>query len=311
MTPTEKYINENKYVYGLERRKLPGTVPRRVVGWSVSKLMKYHVKMTLSAMKRYPIEVYRGRHHLGKTWRLKNTFIQKRALVIGNGPSQGQLTVKHLEAFREEGGQTFCVNYWPENSRLAAHTPNWMVFSDPATFTAETTSSQNLYAYLSRNSSIKIAAPVSFLHEFKRLKLQNEVYTFIDTELSLWSSISPLLPRGYLSMTLYKALAWSLHMGFKKIGVIGMDNTYPRNTYNDQNNRVCNLETHAGADDYLSDQSSFYLNVAALLDDLTRLFLHLDYFPQDSVVNLDPYSLTDRFRKVNLDEFFHRNNFCD
>jgi len=51
-------------------------------------------------------------------------------------------------------------------------------------------------------------------------------------QLSIWKNINPLMPRGYMSITLYKALAWCIYLGYKSIGVLGMDNTLPKNIYN-------------------------------------------------------------------------------
>lgn len=179
-----------------------------------------------------------------------------------------------------------------------------MIFSDPKTFSKDSINAQVLIKYLKGNSSIKLAVPAFMLKVLNSFELSNEVYCFIDTELSIWKNINPLFPRGYLSMTLYKALSWSVHLGFEKIGVIGMDNTYPRNIYNDQYNNVCNLEVHAGDNDYLADQSSLYPNVASLLEDLVLLFRHLEYFPAERIFNLDFYSLTDRFSKTDIKTFF-------
>jgi len=105
-------------------------------------------------------------------------------------------------------------------------------------------------------------------------------------------------------MTLYKALAWGVYLGYSKIGLIGMDNTYPRNLYCDENNNVLNLETHAGKDDFVVDQSSLYPTMASALQELFLIFRDLERFPQRNIVNLDRYSLTDRFKKVEPQEFF-------
>jgi hypothetical protein len=60
----------------------------------------------------------------------------------------------------------------------------------------------------------------------------------------------------------------------------------------------------SGIDDCLIDLSSYYFNVASNIDDVVRLFYHLEYFPIKNIVNLDLYSLTDRFKKINKDDFF-------
>jgi hypothetical protein len=304
-TATQKYIEENQRVFSLPRKKSNSKISEKSVSWSILGLIIFHLKSLLRLLIRYPIELYRGRYYLKKTLNLKNIEKNKKALVIGNGPSQGKLKVEMLDHFQKNGGLTICVNYWNENSELTAHIPSWIVFSDPNTFNNKSDEAYRLIEYLKKNTSIKITAPISIINDLSTMNFKNELYCFIDTEVTISKNINPLFPRGYLSMTLYKALAWSLHLGFEEIGVIGMDNTYPRNIYNDENNKLCNLETHSGIDDFIVDQSEIYPNIAVRLEGLARLFLHLDRFPQSRVSNLDRYSLTDRFNKKSIEDFFN------
>lgn len=303
MNVTEKYIKEHEYVFSLPRKKLVSKKRKKVVGWSLHNLLKLHLRSLLVSLVKYPLEIWRGRNFLQKTFKMTGYKRDKTALVIGNGPSQGYLTVDVLNRFVRNGGETYCVNYWTENKQLSSHIPTWMVFSDPATF-EPSKKSESLISYLLTNDSIKVVIPSSWVSKMNLIGLSNDIYVFIDTELTVWKNISPLYPRGYLSMTLYKALAWAVHLGYSKVGVIGMDNTYPRNLYNDPENRTCNLETHAGEDDFLSDVSDCYC-VAVMLDELVRLFSDLEFFPSEGrIVNLDRYSLTDRFVKIEPDSFF-------
>jgi len=181
--------------------------------------------------------------------------------------------------------------------------------SDPYSLSSnvEPEKSKNLIAYLRHNPSIRVLCIYQLADELKKHGLVNESYLLIDNYLPFSNNIHPLLPRGYLSMTLYKALAWALYLKYYQIGVIGMDNTYPRNLYCDHDNCILNLETHAGDEDYLLDQTSRFPSTASLMQDLFLVFKDLDCFRNDSVVNLDPYSLTDRFRKTPLEEFLHKN----
>ena len=303
MNSTERYIAEHEKVFSLERKVLKSQKPRKLVGWSVSGLIQYHTKSTLRALIAYPRELYRARSYLKKTWSLRCAAKDRRALVIGNGPSQGYLTVEQLDNFKSAGGETFCINYWQQNDRLSKHVPSWMIFSDPVTFNIDLPGALALIDYIRENPSIKLSVPAFMLKTLNSLDLQNEIYCFIDTELSVWKNINPIFPRGYKSMTLYKALAWAVHMNFTDIAVIGMDNTYPRNLYNDRNNHICSVETHAGADDYLVDCSLMYESVAARIDGLVTLFAHLDYFPKGIISNLDQFSLIDSFEKVDIEKF--------
>ena len=315
MNVTKKYINHHKNFFSLKKNKillsskrkviLKLFKKRRLVGWSLFRLFKYHIKLFFLCIIFLPKVIYDGRNFLKKTWAIRNSSNKKRALVIGNGPSQGYLTSKELDKFVKTGGETFCINYWQQNKSLSLHIPNWMVFSDPATFNGKTAQSYSLIQYLKKNSAIKIIIPTSQIKSIKKLGLKNNIYCFVDLELSLCRNIHPLLPRGYLSMTLYKALAFAIYINYKTIGIIGMDNTYPRNIYNDEKNRIFNLETHAGTKDYRIDVSASYYNVSAWIDELVRVFHHLEYFPNQNIVNLDPYSLTDRFKKIKKKVFFN------
>ena len=308
MNTTKKYIDEHQHVFSLPRKSETSLRPRKLIGWSIFRLLKSHFFSVLSCIFHYTREVCKSWSFLRITSSLKGSAVGKRVLLIGNGPSQGYLTIQKLKKFILSGGETICVNYWQENKLLNEHIPNWLVLSDPETFSERFLEAESLIKYLKINSSIKVVAPSSWVGAIKKLNLKNECYFFIDVELSVWKNINPTYPRGYLSMTLYKGMAWAVHLGYKEIGVIGMDNTYPRNIYNDDNNKICNLELHAGIDDYIVDQSSLYQNVASRLDDLARLFYHLEYFPFEKIVNLDRYSLTDRFRKVDFNFFFDAHN---
>jgi hypothetical protein len=300
MGPTKRYIAENKYVFSLKKKKYNPGFKEVIIGRSITKLIIYHSKCIIKAMFGYPIELYKIGLDIKKIWSLKKKFVNQRALIIGNGPSQGYLNKDELNLFKERGGVTICVNYWNINKNLSSHIPSWIVLSDPNTFKVRST----LASYLSKNKSIKILVPVKFRNELVKFKIKNEIFFFIDTELPAWRNINPILPRGYLSMTLYKALAWAVYLGFSEIGLIGMDNTYPRNIYVDKSNQLFLLQTHAYTPNTISLRCDFQ-NVAAFMDSHVRLFHHLDYFPRENIVNLDPYSLTDRFRKVEKNNFFN------
>ena len=232
----KKYIAQNKYAFSLKKQKYNSPFKRVIIGRSINKLIIYHIKHIIKAMIQYPIELYKIGLDIKKIWTLKKKFVNQRALIIGNGPSQGYLNKDELDLFKEKGGVTICINFWNVNKNLSSHIPTWIVLSDPNIFKLRST----LASYLFKNKSIKILVPVRFRNELVKLKIKNEIFFFIDTELPAWKNINPILPRGYLSMTLYKALAWAVYLGFSEIGLIGMDNTYPRDIYVNKFNQLWN-----------------------------------------------------------------------
>jgi hypothetical protein len=306
MNSTEKYIDINKkaFLTKYRRRKNQLSKPKAFIGGSFFNLFKYHIKSFIRTILYYPVALYEGRNFLHKTSSLLGSGRNRRALVIGNGPSQGYMEVSELNNFVKEGGETFCVNSWHANKELSGHVPSWIVFSDPLTFDSKEPKTDNLINYLKDNSSIKFIIPTSMIKVIKKIGLKNKIYCFVDIELSIWRGINPLFPRGYMSLTLYKALAWTIYLGYKSIGVIGMDNTLPKNIYNDKDNKVYCIENNAGVEDCLVDASNYHSNVASFYYDVFKIFHHLEYFPNENVLNLDPYSLTDRFRKIDKNSFF-------
>ena len=305
MNSTEKYIALNKkaFLTKNKRKKKHLSKPKAHVGGSFFNLFKYHFKSCVKSILFYPVALYEGRSFFSKTLSLSGSASNRRALVIGNGPSQGYLEATELDNFVKEGGETFCVNSWNLNEKLSDHVPSWMLFSDPLTFDIKEPNTDKLINYLKINPSIKIIVPTNMIKTLQKIGLINQIFCFVDLELSIWRGINPLYPRGYMSLTLYKALAWSIYLGYKSIGVIGMDNTLPRNIYNDEDNRVHFIANQAGTDDCLVDVSFYHSNIASYYYDVFKIFHHLGYFPNNNIFNLDPYSLTDRFKKVKKEDF--------
>jgi hypothetical protein len=303
--PTTRYVAENARVMALERRTASGFYrayrPQSVLWLGKTKLRE------LRSLRLYARERLGGRKWLELLRALRGSKAGCSAIVIGNGPSQEYLNEATLSRFVEGGGDVFAVNYWPDNAPLSGVAPSYLVISDPSTLKrikeGETIppSDLRLREYLAANQAIKIACPISRSDAIAAEFGRERVVGFIDSELRLWSdNISPLKPRGYISMTLYKALALALHFGYSKVFVLGMDNTYPRNIYCDENNRLLNLESHAGVDDWAVDIGGCYGGMGDLLVALSHLFYDLRKFrsASSSIVNLDPYSLTDVFPKA-------------
>jgi len=161
-----------------------------------------------------------------------------------------------------------------------------------------------LKQYLLDNPTTKILCPIRRYNDISGTFGADRVMAFCDSDLRhWWSNVNPLFPRGYISMTLYKALAVASWLGYQKIFVLGMDNTYPRNVYCDRDNRILNLEVHAGRTDYVADIADLYGSMGDMVHELAYLFYDARKFAvNDRIVNLDPYSLTDAFPKVAIDD---------
>ncbi len=301
---TQKYISENEFVLNLPKRKILSEHKREYDSESLLWLAKQKLK-ALRGFVSYAGELWYGWRWVRKLLLEKNTKQEKCALVIGNGPSQGYISANQLKQFISKGGEVFVVNFWQENEMLSAIPPTYLVISDPATLNFEDKNldlrhkNTALRNYLIEHESIKLLCPVRRCQALANLFGDHRVVGFVDSEVRGWgSSIIPIVPRSYLSMTLYKALAFSIWRGYEKIYLLGMDNTYPRDTYCNDLNQVISLETHAGADDYICDLGDVYRGVGDLMVDLSRIYFDAKKFSKYNILNLDPYSLTDAFQKV-------------
>jgi len=301
---TDSYIKENKYVLSLPRFSIKGTL-QQFKPDSV-RFVTLRKTIALRAVLGFIKELLLNGKWLAKIRSLKSSAISKKALVIGNGPSQGFLYEDMLTDFKINGGEIFVVNFWCANANLSKVIPTYLVISDPETLNSSCAAylrdkNQHLLDYLKTNNSIQVLCPLNRCSELG-LKLGNDrIIGFVDHELRIWScNLSPLYPRGYLSMTLFKALAMALWLDYEKIYLIGMDNTYPRNIYCDSDNKILNLEAHSGIDSSVCDQSSAYECMGDLLVELSHIFYDARKFSNCRILNLDPYSLTDAFAKTDL-----------
>ena len=308
---TAAYIRENETAFAVEQRTLVYTgQPRKVLIESLRSLAKHKIKNATLGTARYARDVLRHWEEIKKLSAIKGRKKGKRAIVIGNGPSQGLISSKILQKFSDAENDVFSVNFWNQNAELSKVAPQYLVISDPSTLTESKIdgayskylidSGKALKAYLLKHQNIMLIAPVDQLNNLKNIFGAHRVLGFIDVEMRwISSNIDPRMPRGYLSMTLFKALALAIHMGYDQVYLVGMDNTYPRDIFCDQKNRILNYERHAATPDYLIDVSSQIPTMDVWAQDIFQLFHDLRRcFSGTQVMNLDCYSLTDVFSKI-------------
>ena len=300
-TSTYLYEKENEYVLSLPRVvagcKSKKFYPDSLIWLFLNKIKSFRTVLT------YLIRVIIGWKWINKTRKLKKRGSLVDAIVIGNGPSQGFLDVDTLTQFQNNGGELICVNFWTENEALSKVVPTYLVSSDPIIFSNNipdhlSEKHEKLLSYILKNSSIMLIFPLNRCDELSKVFGEKRMIGFVDHELRSWSNnINPLYPRGYLTMTLYKSLAMANWFDYRNIYLIGMDNTYPRNIYCDQNNNFINHEIHAGDKDYAVDQSAMYNTIGDGLYEIAQVFYDARKFKNPKILNLDRYSLTDAFKK--------------
>lgn len=243
---------------------------------------------------------------LTATAALKNTRAKKEALVLGNGPSVKDLNIDNvLLSIVKDELDLYVVNYFPISDFGKIISGRYvLVLSDPE----HKPNSDNprvidLWHQIESEASISLVLPSTWAPTMKTLKLPNKVHYFNDTSLQgISRNINPLFPRGYSTLTAYKALAFALYRGYKKLYVLGIDNTMYRTLRVDEKNNLLQDSNHIpGSQNYTGlnlsrhypgGTSDYFHDLALVFSDLKRAFF------DDRIINLDKNSMVDAFRKV-------------
>ena len=166
---------------------------------------------------------------------LENIKASTNCLIIGNGLSKNMLSVDGLERIRDDGWDIFGLNQYHKTPEIARHV-NMFVCSDPDTLKKHPPGSilaKKTEGLVTTIQQYKPCIFYSHLYPKEYIRFYGcESYAFNDNYNPLSSNISPLHSRGYPSLTIFKAIAIALYMGYKSIQLIGLDNfAYTRNLW--------------------------------------------------------------------------------
>jgi hypothetical protein len=258
-----------------------------------------HIKRTLRGL------VKPDRASIEDLLPLREKYRGRSCLVFGNGPSLSILDPGKIKAISEGGMDVFCVNHFVDTDKFDLPQGVSLVLSDPKTLEGDWVSEYAKSRVPVRRIFVPHRAYSSELSQAGNGKIK--VYPFND-DAGSWifsRNIDPTRPRSYLSLTLYKALAIAVYLGYSRIYLCGLDNSYVKTFFVDADNRIYRKDEHFDSDIYQIDGQRDYCltdrygvgGVAALLMDYALHFSQLHRFPADRIVNLDPDSLVDAFPK--------------
>lgn len=285
----------------LERLTAVTTHPADSVGRVVSK----RARVLAECLAREALTLPYRRSALKPLKTVRGTKRSTSALVLGNGPSVKSLDWDAVRRAQSNGLELIVVNWFPLTPRGQEMTPDVLVLSDPTMGPDRGVDPRNqrLWEFVRAHPSVRLAVPVSWFPSVSRIgDLLPRTWFFDDASLEGWtSSSSPLRPRGYLSLTVYKALGIALFLGYERINVLGVDNTMFRGLRVDTENHI-HLEDHHFYEKAREDQDLSWFcpnGVADYFYDLSLCFLHLrrSFGGHTNIVNLDPDSLVDCFPK--------------
>jgi hypothetical protein len=230
---------------------------------------------------------------------LKDSKRDSEALILGNGPSLVKLNSTRVSS---DNPDIWVVNDFYKFRDASNLGVSYYVLSDAAYFLGlpdkENAKLKPVLDYV-KDKNATLILPHWAKNLLSKEITSIKVRFFDDRELSAWSNnTNPVNPRGYLGLTLYKALGFALYLGYKKVLILGMDNTEFLGYGSDEANRLLLHSNHAYQDENnASDLSNIYLDgMASAFWSLSHNFGDLLKF-KGPIVNLDTKSLTTIFPK--------------
>ena len=266
------------------------------------------IKTSISGYLIYTVEILKHRRYLQGMRNLEGTKRGKFALVVANGPSCNKINWRAIAESQAHGEiEIFGLN----DSILLNHDSlaglDYLLKSDPLDKSSLQESYDQIIAKNAANLNVKLITPSNWHSpiSFGSCKRQ-ECLHFVDVGRNHFkSTTNPLHLRTYPPMGSLKILAIARFLGYEKIFIIGLDNTFFQNVRLDKNFNVVQGPIHYRSDYQDShDMSHHFPNgIGDYFHFISQNFLALkNYFDDDTYINLDLDSLNDTFRKVGEEE---------
>jgi hypothetical protein len=233
------------------------------------------------------------------------------ALIVANGPSAKDLNWEWITNFKKlKSLDVFLLNFSLLDSKSSRFSDlaDYLVLSDPGMHPHNnSTKNLRLWEKISRNQNLTLISPTDWHASLKSNScIENQCLHFNDLSLEgISNNISPLYGRGYSSLTAYKALSCAIHFGYKKIFIIGFDNSGFKEISVDSQLNLIQSPGHGLGDygDSWNCTSHYPLGIGDFLYDYSELFLSLRRcFTGYEITNLGLKSEVDAFPKIRPDD---------
>jgi hypothetical protein len=282
----------------LERMTSPQFSPR----YSVTSLLLIKIRILAEFIVKFFLDLRLDRKLLRRTKQLMGSEPFRDALLVANGPSALNLSFQTVRRQQESGELSLIfVNDFVDYSNMYSLIPNYLVLSDPLHKpNSNMGNNSKLWKLIFEHRQITLIIPTDW-HRDIPIGLPNQIIYFNDKSLQGWSNnISPTRPRGYISMTSYKALAMAIHLGFSKIFLIGLDNTMYLGIEVDEQNHLTEFRNHHTSNEEIPSvyTKKYPRGVGDYFYDTSNLFLDLRLFSKPHIYNLNQKGLVDVFTKI-------------
>lgn len=285
--------------------------PRRNPGLSVSRtsLIKLAVAArSIAYSARFsPLE----RRTLAPLKRLRGRFKGLDALLIAGGPSASTIDLSTVNELQKLGQlHVFAINRFFGSVLGSALKPDFYVLSDPA-------SGPSGHLGFWRDEVFKsypettLFVPSHWRYEDEaEFRFSEQIFRYENRSLEGWGrGCNPTKLRRYLSLSALSAMSIAAFMGYRKVGIIGLDATYMFGLTVDAENQMFIKPIHhdgaGGSPVYpvsrrLNEDGAYqgtYRNASDLFFGEATLHDHLDRFfsPENCFVNLSEESVVTSF----------------
>jgi hypothetical protein len=201
---------------------MPYASPHYYYGRSVMRLALMNF---LNFVFNYCLVTPPRRNNLSALRSMKDSCLGKRALVLGNGPSIDLLRHENIEGYVDG---IFAVNHFYRSNAASLVVPNYYVLSDPKSFEDTEISMGSAFIRYLQENRVQLFVPYKVKNQtFEQSAIPTASYD--DRQRFLFNrNSSPVKPRNFASVTLYKAINIALYLGYSEIYVLGLDNTESR-----------------------------------------------------------------------------------
>lgn len=241
-----------------------------------------------------------GRELLKRTAALRGVHKGSDAFVFGCGPSINTLDTYKINKYRKERGfKVYALNSYITGNSSATVIPDYYVLSDPANLghpkhEGHRKTAEIIWQRLKENH-IPVFMPAD-LHQ--NVEYQDK-YIFCDHE-NLYSAntTDPLVSRGFISLTVLKAVQIALFLGHEKIYIGGVDHDHIKTFHVNKDNKILYNETHF-YDGHHSATTAVWDrgNMLKMFYGGFLAFGSYGRFARHSIINLNPDSFVDCFIK--------------
>ena len=302
-----QFLVDALYALALSNKSIPQFSPRM----SVRRMAKIKAGILVKFIIDSLLSVRSEKESLVGIRRYSRLDKKSSVLVIANGPTAQKLNLAEVMKYKSLGEiEVFGVNFAILDEKFEA-VIDFLVLSDPGMHpNCESERAVQLWEKIVRQERIKIVTPTSW-HVYLKDSVCKSIgcLHFKDTSLEGFSlNIDPTKPRGYISLTAYKALAVALFFRYRNTFVVGIDNSMFRKITVDENNKLIQLSNHGAGLYPISEDFSEYFpdGIFDYFYDLSEAFRSLKYcFGRLPIINLGIESEVDCFEKITPNNPFY------